>query len=102
MNRMIDTTEQSNKKTKYIKNTLLYITIPFARNLLAFLTLPILTRFLSPADYGTLSLIFVITSFSGIFFMDISNARRCFQRIFFLLPVFRCYMGEYYILFFQT
>jgi O-antigen/teichoic acid export membrane protein len=74
MNITPETTEQLNKKTLYIKNTLLYITVPFSRNLLAFLTLPILTRFLSPADYGTLSLIAMITAFSGIFFMDISNA----------------------------
>lgn len=67
-------TEQSSKKTLYIGNTLLYIAVPFSRNLLAFLTLPILTRFLSPADYGKLSLIAMITGFSGIFFMDVSNA----------------------------
>jgi O-antigen/teichoic acid export membrane protein len=74
MTELSDATEQLNKKTRYIKNTLLYVAVPFMRNLLAFLTLPILTRFLSPADYGTLSLIAMITGFSGIFFMDISNA----------------------------
>lgn len=64
----------TNKKTRYIKNTLFYISMPVLRNLLAFLTLPIMTRFLSPADYGTVSLIIMISSFSGIFFMGISSA----------------------------
>lgn len=63
-----------NKKTRYINNALFYIGMPFLRNLLAFLTLPIITRFLTPADYGTVSLISIISSFSGIFFMGISSA----------------------------
>lgn len=63
-----------NKKKRVIKNTLFYIGMPFLRNLLAFITLPIMTRFLSPADYGIVSLIIMISSFSGIFFMGIINS----------------------------
>jgi len=62
------------KKTKYIKNTLFYVSIPLLRNLLSFLTLPIMTRFLRPADYGALSLIIMISSFSAMFYMGINNA----------------------------
>ena len=68
------TATQINKKTQYIKNTFYYIGMPLIRNLLAFLTLPIMTRFLSPADYGTVSMIVMIASFSGILFMGISSA----------------------------
>jgi O-antigen/teichoic acid export membrane protein len=66
--------KQLNNKPKYIKNTIFYIGLPLIRNLLAFLTLPIMTRYLSPADYGALSLILMASSFCGIFFMGLTNA----------------------------
>jgi len=66
--------ELTNKKTNYIKNTFFYVGIPILRNILAFITLPIMTRFLSPADYGVLSLIMMISSFCAMFYMGINNA----------------------------
>lgn len=41
----------------YLKNTVYYTFIPLLRNGLAFFTLPILTRYLTLADYGTVNLL---------------------------------------------
>jgi len=61
-------------KEKYITNTFYYTALPLLRNALSFVTLPIMTRFLSPNDYGILALIGMITSFSGMFFLGLNNA----------------------------
>jgi len=42
--------------------------VPLLRNALSFLTLPILTRYLTPADYGVLNLLTMITTFVCSFF----------------------------------
>ncbi|MFA5089584.1 MAG: oligosaccharide flippase family protein [Candidatus Omnitrophota bacterium] len=53
---------------------LYYITQPVLRNALAFLVLPIITRYLSPKDFGTIALITMVTSFGGIFCLGLNNA----------------------------
>lgn len=62
------------KKVRYISNTIYYTGIPVFRNLINFFTLPILTRFLTPADYGINSLVLMIVSFSNILFLGINTA----------------------------
>ncbi len=59
---------------KHLKNTFYYTAAPFIRNLLLFLTLPILTRYLSPADYGKVNLITMLASFASMFFMGVQNS----------------------------
>jgi len=61
-------------KSKHITNTFYYTTLPFLRNILSFITLPILTRYLSPGDYGILSLLAVVMNFGWIFYLGLSNA----------------------------
>jgi len=64
----------SKQKITYIKNSFYYTAIPFFRNFLAFFTLPIMTRYLRPSDYGVIALLTMIVTFGGIFCLGINNA----------------------------
>ena len=58
----------------HIKNTFYYTLAPVIRNFFLFITLPILTRYLSPSDYGMVNLITMVASFSSLFFMGVQNS----------------------------
>lgn len=62
------------KKLTYFKNSIYYTGISIIKNGLAFITLPVMTRFLLPKDYGTIGLITMIVSFSNLFFLGLNNA----------------------------
>lgn len=61
-------------RSKIFSNTIYYIGMPVIRNGLAFLTLPILTSFLTPADYGIVGLITIISGFGSVFFGGVNAA----------------------------
>jgi O-antigen/teichoic acid export membrane protein len=61
-------------KGKLFTNTMYYVTMSFIRNGMSFLTLPILTSFLTPNDYGIIGLITIITGFGTIFFGGVNSA----------------------------
>jgi O-antigen/teichoic acid export membrane protein len=62
-------------KNKLIKNTFYYVSIPFFKNIISFLTLPILTRYLSPDDYGKIAFLTVVTSsIGGFLFFNMVDA----------------------------
>lgn len=48
--------------------------MPFLRNGLAFITLPILTSYLTPADYGAVGLVTIVSSFGALFFCGVSTS----------------------------
>jgi O-antigen/teichoic acid export membrane protein len=61
-------------KSRFITNSFYYTLAPLLRNFLAFITLPIMTRYLLPKDYGILCLITMITSFSAIIYVGLNSA----------------------------
>lgn len=61
-------------KATHITNMFLYTVMPLIKGLLSFLMLPILTRYLSPANYGIISLITMISTFSWMFCLGVNNA----------------------------
>lgn len=61
-------------KGKLLTNTVYYTGMSFIRNGLSFVTLPILTSFLTPEDYGIVGLVTIISSFGAIFFGGVSAA----------------------------
>lgn len=61
-------------KSRFIVNSFYYTFAPLLRVFLAFITLPIMTRYLLPKDYGTLCLITMITSFSAIIYAGLHSA----------------------------
>lgn len=79
-------------KEKLIKNTIYYISIPVLRNVISFLTLPIMTHYLTPSDYGKIALILMVTSSFGSFLLfDIGSAS---VRFFFKYEKNIKYLGE--------
>jgi len=67
-------------RRNYIVNAAYYTAMPFIRNGLAFITLPILTSFLTPADYGMVGLITIVSSFGVFGFCGVGNA--CYRYYF--------------------
>lgn len=66
-----------NKKSvraTHITNVFFYTAMPLIRSALNFLSLPILTRYLSPDKYGIISLITMIATFGWMFCLGINNA----------------------------
>lgn len=61
-------------KSRFIANSFYYTLAPLLRTFLAFITLPIMTRYLLPKDYGILCLITMITSFSAIIYVGLNSA----------------------------
>ena len=61
-------------KSRFIANSFYYTLAPLLRSFLAFITLPIMTRYLLPKDYGILCLITMITSFSAIIYVGLNTA----------------------------
>jgi O-antigen/teichoic acid export membrane protein len=61
-------------KGKLLSNTVYYTGMSFIRNGLSFVTLPIVTSFLTPDDYGIVGLITIISGFGAIFFCGMNAA----------------------------
>lgn len=61
-------------RREYIVNTAYYTGMPFIRNGLAFITLPLLTSYLTPADYGIVGLVTIVSSFGAFFFCGVGAA----------------------------
>jgi len=51
---------------KFVKNISIYISSDIVNKMVPFLLLPILTRYLTPSDYGIISMFFVLTSILGV------------------------------------
>lgn len=59
----------------FLRSVSIYFVFNVISSLLPILTLPIFTRYLSPADYGTLAMFTIITMFAGNFMrMEINSA----------------------------
>jgi len=54
------------KNNKFIKNISIYISTDILNKMIPFLLLPILTRYLTPNEYGIIAMFFVVTSMLGI------------------------------------
>ena len=67
-------TRMNPSKGKLLTNTVYYTGMSFIRNGLSFLTLPILTSFLTPEDYGIVGLVTTISGFGSIFFGGVNAA----------------------------
>lgn len=67
-------------RSRILANTFYYTAMPFLRNGLAFITLPILTSVLTPADYGVVGLVTVVSSFGVFAFCGVGNA--CYRYYF--------------------
>lgn len=58
---------------KFIKDTSIYILVDIVNKMVPFILLPILTRYLTPSDYGIISMFFVLTSILGVIMTIESN-----------------------------
>ena len=54
------------RNNKLLKDISIYISSDVINKIVPFLLLPVLTRYLSPSDYGIISMFFVLTSILGI------------------------------------
>lgn len=56
----------SEQKTRFVKNTFYYMAAPLLRNAAAFATLPIITRRITPEDYGVINMLTAVTLIGSI------------------------------------
>ncbi|MBC8770465.1 oligosaccharide flippase family protein [Arenibacter sp. BSSL-BM3] len=54
-------------KSRFFKNASIYTVSDILNNLVPFVLLPVLTRYLTPSDYGIISMFTVFTSILGVF-----------------------------------
>lgn len=64
------------RRLTLVSNAFLYTSLPFVRMAVSFLTLPIMTRYLSPADYGIVNMLNMLIGLGGIFVLGL-NASCC-------------------------
>jgi len=51
---------------KFLKNTSIYVIVDILNKMVPFVLLPVLTRYLTPSDYGIIAMFFVLISILGI------------------------------------
>lgn len=73
-------TNKKVEKSTHIINAIYYTLMPFVRSVLSFLILPVMTKYLTPDNYGVLTFITMLTTFSWMFYLGLNNA--CYRLYF--------------------
>lgn len=66
--------EHSARRLTYAANAMMYVAMPLLRNAVTFLTLPIMTRYLAPSDYGVVNMIAMLVGLGGLFVFGLNTS----------------------------